>query len=135
MDQYSKFTVKGPNGKNYAVDGLKTLGENIADNGGLKKSYESWWARYQSDPTSQTYNNHRLPGLDNYTPEQLFFIQFARLWCANERPQYAVSLLEGPHSPKKWRINGVAQNSEHFAKAFQCKPGTPMNPIKKCEVW
>ncbi|KAF9930645.1 hypothetical protein BGZ67_005710 [Mortierella alpina] len=135
VDQYSNFTVKGPNGKDYAVDGQKTLGENIADNGGLKKSYEMWWTRYQSDPTGQTYNNHRLPGLDNHTPEQLFFIQFARLWCSNERPQFTVSLLEGPHSPKKWRINGVAQNSEHFAKAFQCKPGTPMNPIKKCEVW
>ncbi|CAO3571599.1 unnamed protein product [Mortierella alpina] len=135
VNQYSNFTIQGPNGTVHAMDGMKTLGENMADNGGLKKSYETWSARFKSDPTGQTINNQRLPGLDHYTPEQLFFISFARLFCSNERPAYAVSLLEDPHSPKKWRINGAAQNSVHFANAFQCKPGTPMNPIKKCEVW
>ncbi|KAF9983171.1 hypothetical protein BGZ65_002107, partial [Modicella reniformis] len=112
-----------------------TLGENIADNGGIKKSFESWLARYRSDPQSKTYNNRRLPGLEKFTPEQLYFIQYARLWCTKTDPKVVPSLLQNVHSPPEWRINGVVQNSEYFAKAFQCKAGTPMNPVKKCNVW
>lgn len=48
-------------------------------------------------------------------------------------PEESVKMLnDDNHSPKNWRINGVVQNSDHFAKAFKCKAGTQMNPIKKC---
>ncbi|KAK3828382.1 MAG: hypothetical protein J3Q66DRAFT_434922 [Benniella sp.] len=135
VDQYSKFTVPGPDGKEHAIDGQKTLGENIADNGGIKKAFESWLARYRSDPRSTKYNNKRLPGLEKYTPEQMFFIQYGRTWCSKSRPEAWEKNLEDEHSPAKWRIIGVVQNSEYFAKAFQCKAGTPMNPVKKCNLW
>ncbi|KAG0200564.1 hypothetical protein BGX28_006415 [Mortierella sp. GBA30] len=135
VEQYSNFTITGPDGKDHPVDGQLTLGENIADNGGLKKAYEAWWRRFQSDPTAKTYNNNRLPGLESHTPEQLFFVQYGRSFCSSIGPQQAVDLLTDTHSPDKWRIIGVLQNSEYFAKAFQCKLGSPMNPVKKCDMW
>ncbi|KAF9398664.1 hypothetical protein BGZ94_005946, partial [Podila epigama] len=82
------------------------------------------------------YNNVRLPGLQRYTPEQLFFIQYARTYCANASPEMSVVLISADeHSPNEYRINGVAQNSDYFAKAFKCKTGSPMNPVKKCILW
>ncbi|KAI1317982.1 Peptidase M13 [Mortierella claussenii] len=135
VEQYSNFTLTGADGSIHHVDGELTLGENIADNGGVKKSYESWWARYKSDPTGKRYNNQKLPGFEKFTPEQLFFIQWGRLWCSKTRPEAIQKDLSNSHSPTKFRINGVVQNSEYFAKAFQCPSGTPMNPIKKCDLW
>ncbi|KAF9358809.1 hypothetical protein BGX34_008758 [Mortierella sp. NVP85] len=85
--QYSKFAMTGPDGKEHAVDGQLTLGENIADNGGIKKVFESWLACYRSDPRSTKYHNRRLPGLEKYTPEQMFFVQYARSWCTKSRPE------------------------------------------------
>jgi endothelin-converting enzyme len=82
------------------------------------------------------YKNFKLPGLDNYTPEQLFFISYGRLWCTMMTPGALVDYIgSNPHSPGKWRIIGAVQNSPDFAKAFKCKSGSPMNPVKKCEVW
>jgi len=79
------------------------------------------------------YNNDGLPGLEKYTADQLFFIQYARPHCGNMTPEESVKMLnDDNHSPKNWRINGVVQNSDHFAKAFKCKAGTQMNPVKKC---
>ncbi|KAF9351794.1 hypothetical protein BGX26_010244 [Mortierella sp. AD094] len=136
IEQYNEFTIQGPDGTNHHVNGWGTLGENIADNGGVKLAFEAWRQRYQSDRTGKKYNNKNLPGLESYAPEQLFFVQFARAFCGNMSPDEEVRKLnDDSHSPRKWRINGVAQNSEHFAKAFKCKSGTPMNPTKKCILW
>ncbi|KAF8944802.1 hypothetical protein BGZ47_003696 [Haplosporangium gracile] len=136
VDQYGNFTVKGPDGKDHHVNGQLTLGENIADNGGVKQSFRAWQDRLQSDPTGKKYKNFILPGLEKYTPSQMFFISYARLWCSKERPEYLVNLIRSdPHPPAKWRINGVVQNSPEFADAFKCKVGSAMNPVKKCEVW
>ncbi|KAG9061818.1 hypothetical protein KI688_006969 [Linnemannia hyalina] len=108
VNQYGNFTVKGPDGKDHNVNGQLTLGENIADNGGLKQSFRAWQSRLQSDPSGKN----------------------------KERPEYLVNLIRSdPHSPSKWRINGVVQNSPEFASAFQCKVGSAMNPVKKCEAW
>ncbi|KAF9305210.1 hypothetical protein BGZ74_010989 [Mortierella antarctica] len=129
IEQYNEYTIDGPDGKKHNVNGWSTLGENIADNGGLKIAYEAWKQRQRN----AKHNNRKLPGLEKYTTEQLFFIQYARAHCGNMTPEESVKMLnDDNHSPKKWRINGVVQNSEHFAKAFQCKAGTPMNPSKKC---
>jgi endothelin-converting enzyme len=128
--------MAGPDGKEFAVNGEQTLGENIADNGGTKKAFEAWLARYRSDPRSTKYNNKRLPGLEKYTPEQMFFVQYARSWCTKSDPtSVEEDLLTNVHAPAKWRIIGVVQNSEYFAKTFQCKAGAPMNPVKKCDLW
>ncbi|KAI1321652.1 hypothetical protein EDD11_003132 [Mortierella claussenii] len=136
VEQYSNFTVKGNDDKDYHINGQLTLGENIADNGGLKQSFESWKARYQADPSGRKYKNFRLPGLENLTPEQLFFISFARPWCNKQRPESAIRLMRtDSHSPAQWRINGAVQNSVAFAEAFQCAAGSPMNPDKKCSLW
>ncbi|KAK3840040.1 MAG: hypothetical protein JOS17DRAFT_798090 [Linnemannia elongata] len=80
--------------------------------------------------------NFKLPGLHAYTPEQLFFLAYGRLWRDKVRPAELLNLLRtDPHSPGKWLINGVAQNSPDFAKAFKCKAGAPLNPANKCKVW
>ncbi|KAF9142903.1 hypothetical protein BG015_000603 [Linnemannia schmuckeri] len=129
IEQYNEYTIDGPDGKKHNVNGWGTLGENIADNGGLKIAYDAWAQRR----STEKYNNKKLPGLERYTSEQLFFIQYARAHCGNMTPEESVKMLnDDNHSPKKWRINGVVQNSDHFAKAFQCKAGAPMNPAKKC---
>ncbi|KAF9373775.1 hypothetical protein CPC16_001660 [Podila verticillata] len=136
VNHYGNFTIKGPDGNDTRVNGLLTLGENIADNGGLKKAFETWQARYKSDPSGKTIKNPRLPGLESFTPEQLFFVSYARLWCSKARPEALLQqVMSDPHSPSEWRIKGAVQNSEYFAQAFKCKAGTPMNPVKKCDVW
>ncbi|KAF9545334.1 hypothetical protein EC957_011088 [Mortierella hygrophila] len=136
VNQYGNFTIKGPDGKDHNLNGELTLGENLADNGGIKMAFRVWQSRAKSDPNGKKIKNFKLPGLDAYTPEQLFFIAYGRLWCKKMRPEALVSYVKtNPHSPAKWRINGVAQNSPEFAKAFKCKAGAPMNPNKKCEVW
>ncbi|KAF9387036.1 hypothetical protein CPB97_003033 [Podila verticillata] len=136
VDQYGNFTVKGADGNDYHLNGELTLGENIADNGGLKKSYESWVQRYQSDPSGEKFKNFKLPGLESLTPEQLFFVSYARPWCRKQRPESVVRQIRtDPHSPAEWRINGAVQNSVHFAEAFKCKSGARMNPKDKCDLW
>lgn len=118
------------------VNGKYTLGENLADNGGLGEAYLAWKERYESDKESQVYNNVRLPGLDNLSPEQLFFVNFGRIWCNKATPAQAKKgVLTDEHSPAKWRVNGAVQNSKTFAKVFQCASGAPMNPVHKCELW
>ncbi|KAF9407768.1 hypothetical protein BGZ94_002572, partial [Podila epigama] len=136
IEQYGNYTVTGPKGVKVNVNGWSTLGENIADNGGVKMAFEAWYQRYRSDRNNKKYNNVRLPGLERHTPEQLFFIQFARTFCGNMSPDESLRMnTEDNHSPREYRINGVVQNSNYFAKAFKCKAGSPMNPVKKCILW
>ncbi|KAK5820647.1 hypothetical protein F5H01DRAFT_404111, partial [Linnemannia elongata] len=136
VNQYGNFTIKGPDGKDHNLDGQLTLGENLADNGGIKMAFRAWQSRAKSDPNGKKIKNFKLPGLDAYTPEQLFFIAYGRQWCNKMRPAALLNrMMADVHSPSKWRINGVAQNSPDFAKAFKCKTGAPMNPVKKCEIW
>ncbi|KAF9343711.1 hypothetical protein BGX34_006448, partial [Mortierella sp. NVP85] len=137
--QYGNFTIPDPDGHKHNLNGALTLGENIADNGGIKKAYWAWFERYLSDPKSAKYNNKRLPGLKEYTPEQMFFIQYARAWCTQPNPKNYEEALASDHPPAKYRIIGVLQNSQDFANAFKCRSGTPMNPVKsensKCDLW
>lgn len=62
------------------------MGENLADNGGLGEAYSAWKQRYDGDKESKVYNNVRLPGLDGLSPEQLFFVNFGRIWCNDITP-------------------------------------------------
>ncbi|KAF9102014.1 hypothetical protein BGX27_011229, partial [Mortierella sp. AM989] len=135
IDQYGNFTVKDPQGRENHVNGRLTLGENLADNGGLKKSFEAWQARFKSDPRGKKYKNHLLAGLEDYSREQLYYMSFARIWCSQRRPASAIeSLRTDPHAPAKWRVNGAVQNSKHFAEVFNCKPRSAMNPDTKCDL-
>ncbi|KAF9349781.1 hypothetical protein BGX26_011974 [Mortierella sp. AD094] len=134
VEEYSNFTIKGPNNQEFHLDGQNTLGENIADNGGIKMAYEAWSARHKSDPNSLRYNNKKLPGFESFTPEQPFFVQYGHIWCSKDRPEAYNRALKEVLSPAKWRINGVTRNSEFFTQAFKCKAGAPMNPVNKCSV-
>ncbi|XP_055336675.1 neprilysin-11-like [Paramacrobiotus metropolitanus] len=127
INQYNAYIT--PYGK---INGKLTSGENVADNGGLRAAYKGY-KRYrerigQPEPV--------LPGLEKFTPEQLFFISSANIWCYKGRPEVARSeLLTEVHSPKKFRVNGVVSNMPEFAQAFNCPKNSKMNPNRKYVVW
>uniref|UniRef100_A0A8C7CDU3 Membrane metalloendopeptidase like 1 n=1 Tax=Oncorhynchus kisutch TaxID=8019 RepID=A0A8C7CDU3_ONCKI len=128
VQQYGNFNWKLAGGQN--VSGISTLGENIADNGGVRQAYKAYmkWMEKEGE-------EHRLPGLD-MDHKQLFFLNFAQVWCGAYRPEYASqSIKTDSHSPLEYRVLGSLQNFGAFSEAFQCKPGTPMNPEIKCRVW
>jgi predicted metalloendopeptidase len=77
-----------------------------------------------------------LPGLEKYSQEQMFFINFGQLWCGKTRDQALIQeILNDSHSPGEFRIIGPTSNSEDFARVFKCPRGTKNNPEKKCSVW
>lgn len=111
------------------LNGKLTLGENIADFGGLKYSYRAFrnWAEKHPSETPA------VPGL---TDDQLFFVGFAQTWCSIQTPEIErVLATVDPHSPPKFRVNGPVAHLPEFAAAFECKAGTPMRPEKTCAVW
>lgn len=138
IDQYSKFTVTGPEGETLHVNGEQTLGENISNNGGIKMAFMAWAKRFASDRDSRQYNNKLLPGrgVSHLTREQLFFLSFGQSWCRLGTPTYfANQVRDGVHAPNHARVLGTVQNSREFARAFKCKTDSPMNTVNKCEIW
>ena len=123
--QYAQYTV---------VDDIKinselSSGEDIADLGGLIVAWIAW--------REQT-KNQRLQPQDGLTPAQRFFVGFAQWDCANERPEnLRVNAVVDPHSPPKYRINGVVVNMPEFAQAFECKAGKALvkKPDEVCKIW
>jgi putative endopeptidase len=112
------------------VNGKLTLGENTADNGGLRLAYIAFLAdaKRKSIDLSQKQ--------DGYTPLQQFFLGHGQSWCGSLRPeQLRLQVQTDPHSPRKFRVNGVVQNMSEFGQAFGCKPGQPMMPVNACRVW
>lgn len=127
VDQYSSYYVPEAKAK---INGTLTLGENIADNGGLREAYRAYRAYVKRNgPEAQ------LPGFEDFTHEQLLFISFGNQYCETVSPSVAKYLLEDEHSPSKFRVLGVLSNMEEFSEAFQCPSGSRMNPRKKCRVW
>lgn len=115
----------------FQVNGRISQGENIADNGGMKSAYYAYkkWAK-QNDVEPQ------LPGLQQYTAEQMFWISAAQTWCSTSREWYTkMTMTVDSHSPSKFRVAGSVKNNREFANDFNCASGTPMNPIEKCEIW
>lgn len=134
VDQYAKYYVVGPDGQKYHIKSKFTLGEDIADGGGLAQTYRAWQDRFHSDPQGQHFDNYILPGL-NYTREQLFFMQFARGWARNIKPAESVRRIRvDEHSPTKFRVIGPLSNSDEFRKAFNCPVGSRMAPKHQCKV-
>jgi len=112
------------------VKGKLTLGENIADLGGLKLSFAAFQRAEKEHPAT--------PTLSGFSPEQQFFLGFAQVWCANVRPEAAqLRASVDPHSPPRWRVNGPLSNLAEFSGTFQCKEGQPMvrSSDKRCVVW
>merc|ERR1712198_128225 len=129
IDQFSNFTVEVL-GETLNLNGINTQGENVADLGGVKeaiRTYEKIVERWGEEP--------RLPGL-NYSPRQLFWVSYARNWCSVRREAALKNqVLTDPHAPARFRINGPPANMDKFSADWSCPLGSPMNPVKKCEVW
>jgi predicted metalloendopeptidase len=126
VDQYAQYeAVPG-----VKLDGKLTAGENIADIGGVKIAffaYHAWRAKQKTAPPAM---------VEGYSDDQLYFLAYAQSWCAKVTPESAETRAHtDPHSPPKWRVNGVIVDQPGFAEAFKCQKGTPMNPGKTCAVW
>lgn len=125
VDQYHNYTVEGPDGKPLHVNGKLTLGENIADAGGITASFAAWKKRRSETP------NQDLPGLDYFSQEQLFFVSYANWWCGKSRKETAINrIYTDPHAPKWARILGTMANSKDFLESFNCPAKEPV-----CELW
>jgi endothelin-converting enzyme/putative endopeptidase len=122
-DQYSGYT---------AVDDLKlngklTLGENTADNGGLRLAYAALLT---------TLAGKEPAPVDGLTAEQRFFLGWANVWCANRTDALSRMLVTiDPHSPAQWRVNGAVSNMPEFREAYHCKADAPMVRQNACRVW
>eukprot|EP00833_Pecoramyces_ruminatium_P001925 jgi/Orpsp1_1/1175957/evm.model.c7180000055872.1 len=133
IDQYNNFTVKDKNGIEHNINAENSLTENIADQGGIVRAYEAWRKTIENDPENATERNKKLPGLSEYSIDQLFFIYFGQTWCSNE--QTYEDIKESNYPPYKYRVNGVVSNLKQFSKAFNCPANSPMNPKNKCSIW
>lgn len=112
------------------VNGKLTLGENTADNGGLRLAFLA----YLADAKRKNIDLQKKD--DGYTPAQQFFLGHAQTWCGSTRPeQLRLQVQTDPHSPREFRVNGVEQNMPEFGEAFGCKVGQPMVPANACRVW
>jgi len=109
------------------LKGKLTLGENTADNGGVRIAYMALLDDLAANPEKPA---------DGYTPDQRFFVGWAQIWCESYRPEFARMLATvDEHSPGKYRVNGVVGNMPEFEKAYGCKPGAPMIRKPACRVW
>jgi endothelin-converting enzyme/putative endopeptidase len=126
-DEYSSFVAVD----NMKLNGRLTLGENTADNGGARVALAALEHMIADDKTGKEGQS-----IDGYTPEQRFFLGFGRVWCEKQRPEnLRLQVTTNPHSPGKYRVNGVVQNMPEFQKAWGCKAGQPMVAENACHVW
>jgi endothelin-converting enzyme/putative endopeptidase len=122
-DQYSGYAVAADT----HVNGRLTLGENTADNGGLRLALMAYLAGPGARNTTK---------IDGFTPEQRVFLGWAQVWCENARPEAErLKAATNPHSSNKYRVNGPMSNMPEFAKAFSCKANAPMIRTSACRVW
>jgi len=131
-DEYSGFEAAPAHDgmPQQKLNGRLTLGENTADNGGLRIAYMAL------EDTLKAEGKSLNEKIDGYTEAQRYFLGFAQVWCQNQSEQLSRQLaLVDPHSPGRWRVNGSVQNFDEFGKAFGCKVGQPMMPVKSCRVW
>jgi putative endopeptidase len=122
-NQYSQYVVVD----DIKINGKLTLGEDVADLGGILLAYVAW-----KDQTK----DQKLEPLEGFTSEQRFFVGYAQDWCGNVRDESKrLRATVDPHSPDKYRTNGVVSNMPQFQQAFHCKTGAPMAPANRCRVW
>lgn len=127
VERYNEF--KPFDGDSLHVNGELTLGENIADLGGMIISFNA---------LQKALANKKVEKINDLTPEQRFFINYAIIWRANFRPEaLRMQILSNEHSPAKYRVNGVLENLPQFHKAFNVKPGDPMyrNEDVRSKMW
>jgi endothelin-converting enzyme/putative endopeptidase len=122
-NQYSTYTIID----DIKINGKLTLGEDVADLGGLILAYMAWKADTKGES---------LQPLDDLTPEQRFFVGYGQSWCGETRDETKrLRATVDPHSPEKYRTNGVVSNMPEFQQAFHCKAGSPMVNQNRCSVW
>jgi putative endopeptidase len=124
VDQFQGYQAEGEAN----VDGHLTLGENIADLGGLRLALAAWRASGAGKQGG--------PPIAGFTPDQAFFLAFAQSWCTSVRPETArLRARIDPHSPPRWRVDGPLSDLPEFQHAFSCPAGSPMVRANRCEVW
>jgi putative endopeptidase len=122
-EQYGRYTIVD----DVKINSKLTLGEDVADLGGLLLAWMAW-----RDAT----RGQQLAPIDGLTPEQRFFIGYGQSWCGNRRPEdERLRAVTDPHSPPRYRTNGVVANLPEFRQAFGCRTGQPMAPATMCRVW
>jgi predicted metalloendopeptidase len=120
QDEYDQF--HGDEGTK--LDGKLTLGENLGDNDGIRASYDA------------LHPSETGPRVDGYTPAQRFFLAWGQIRCQSLTPEREHDLIvDNPHAPGHWRVDGVVVNMPEFASAFACAAGTPMAPASRCRLW
>ncbi|MBA3539502.1 MAG: M13 family metallopeptidase, partial [Deltaproteobacteria bacterium] len=123
-DQYSTFEAR----PKQFVNGRLTLGENIADLGGVKMAFTAYRA-LRKDAA-------KIYVADGFTEDQQFFLAVGQAWCSKDRPaETQRRLTVDVHAPPRFRVYGALRNVPEFATAFSCAPGTPMRPANSCSVW
>ncbi|XP_076377892.1 uncharacterized protein LOC117219826 [Megalopta genalis] len=133
-EQFTRYSMKENRTANIQIKnyGEHTSGENIADSMGLQAVF----AAYQRRQRNCEVPDPMLPGFENFTNDQLFFLSTANVWCTVYDPdKIATRLKYDPHSLAPLRVIGSLSNSEDFAEAYRCPKGSPMNPEKKCNLW
>jgi len=131
-NEYSGFEAAPAHGDTPAahVNGRLTLGENTADNGGLRIAYAALLDALAEEHKSIDDT------IDGLTEAQRYFIGFAQVWCENRTEAISRQrAFTDPHSPGRWRVNGAVENFDAFGKAFHCRAGQPMVPENACRVW
>jgi endothelin-converting enzyme/putative endopeptidase len=123
VNEYSSFAMADGLHEN----GKLTLGENTADNGGVRLA----WLALMNDLAGKT-----LPAKDGFTEAQRFFLAFGQIWCDNEREELKRQQIQtNPHSLAEFRVNGVVSNMPEFRQAFGCRIGQPMVRQNSCRLW
>ena len=127
VKEYGGFTAVD----DVKINGKLTLGENTADNGGIRLAYMAFL-----DDAKRKGTDLNAKDKFGYTPVQEFFLAYGQNWCGEQRPEMVrLQVQTDPHSPREFRVNGVVQNMPEMGKAFGCKPGQPMMPANACRVW
>lgn len=128
VDQYDNFQPY----PGVYVNGLQTLGENIADLGGVKNSFRGYKAWVASN--GQEFQDHQI--VQSLTNDQLFFVLLGQTWCTKATPGAVIwQILNDEHSPSQYRVNGPLSNFDEFANAFNCPASSPMVNQPQCLLW
>ncbi|RHZ07703.1 hypothetical protein DYB37_005792, partial [Aphanomyces astaci] len=126
-DQFSNFVVMSEEtGAEFGnINGQISLGETIADNGGLKTSFRAYHEYLKKFPSQYTEE----------AGDKLFYLSFAQSWCSKNTDDYLLWKMRKQHPPNRFRVIGALQNDANFARVFQCPTDSYMNPSEKCLLW
>lgn len=124
--QYSGFCYDK---ENYCISGNRTINDNIADIDGIKITYMAYKF------LTQLEKQPRLPGLEKFSDDQLFFLSAARVWCGTGEMDYEYYKMGDAHAPSQARVELSMMNFPAFAQAFKCKVGTKFAPLHTCSLW